>query len=446
MFMGLTVVAFVRAARAPQDERRWWLAGVAALALAVLSHVATGMIAVPVGLFAAALAIIPRRNMGWRRLSLAVLPLVLGLMAIAGYWLLVLLPASTDYVTNPASLAYRGPDRLLSSLTSYWPTSVAIVLGVAAIALGSLGECFAVEPTDTWCCWRGSRSFGAPLPTRCCPALRPTTRVSPRSSVAPVVIAAAGAITWLIGALARSTREMMPAVPQEAVVIGVVVLVTAISTPFAVQRFGRQAVVYQPRDATALTSAALAIEDALAGQSGAVLTDVRDGKWVEGLTGREALFSLPVRYAFRPNEWQRSVDADAVLRSTTTLTSGLVSAMYIGEREVDGNALPTDLLVRVNHGGEFVDMVRINPAAVEINTGRGQWTAANRLAPVRATRASNTRQATMTTVWQGSQPRDVAHAANPSLEGRRDRGRPRSTRQRTGCGRRLRRRPVPAGA
>ena len=136
-----------------------------------------------------------------------------------------------------------------------------------------------------------------------------------------------------------------------------------------------------------------------------MLTDVRDGKWVEGLTGREALFSLPVRYAFRPNEWQRSVDADAVLRSTTTLTSGLVSAMYIGEREVDGNALPTDLLVRVNHGGEFVDMVRINPAAVEINAGRGQWTAANRLAPVRATRASSTRQATVTTVWQGSQPR-----------------------------------------
>ena len=59
-FMGLTVVAFVRAARAPQIERRWWIAGVAALALAVFSHVATGMIAVPVGLFAAALAIIPR--------------------------------------------------------------------------------------------------------------------------------------------------------------------------------------------------------------------------------------------------------------------------------------------------------------------------------------------------------------------------------------------------
>ena len=102
--MGLTVVAFVRAARAPRIERRWWIAGVAALALAVFSHVATGMIAVPVGLFAAALAIIPRWNLGWRRLTVVVLPLVLGLMAVAGYWLLVLLPASAEYVTNPASL------------------------------------------------------------------------------------------------------------------------------------------------------------------------------------------------------------------------------------------------------------------------------------------------------------------------------------------------------
>ena len=222
--------------------------------------------------------------------------------------------------------------------------------------------------------------------------------------LAPIVVAVAGAITWLISALARSAREMVPAMPQQAMVIAFVLLLTAISTPFAVQRFGRQAVVYQPRDAQALTSAVLVIEDVFAGQAGTVLTDVRDGKWVEGMTGREALFSLPVRYAFRPNEWQRSVDADAVLRSTTTLTSGLVSAMYIGQREVDGNAQPTDLLVRVNHGGEFVDMVRINPAAVEINTGRGQWMAANALAPVRATRASNTSQVTMTTVWEGSQP------------------------------------------
>ncbi|HKO32159.1 MAG TPA: hypothetical protein VJY85_00280, partial [Candidatus Limnocylindria bacterium] len=130
MFMGLTVVAFVQAAHAPQVERRWWFAGVAALALAVLSHVATGMIAVPVGLFAAALAVVPRRDMGWRRLTVVLLPLGLGLLAIAGYWLLVLVPASAEYVTNPASLAYRGPDRLASSLTSYGPTSAAMAVGV----------------------------------------------------------------------------------------------------------------------------------------------------------------------------------------------------------------------------------------------------------------------------------------------------------------------------
>ena len=177
------------------------------------------MIAVPVGLFAAALAIIPRRNMGWRRLSIAMLPLVLGLMAIAGYWLLVLLPASTDYVTNPASLAYRGPDRLLSSLTSYWPTSVAIVLGVAAIALGSLGELLRrrADGYVVLLAW-----FAIVWGALAYSMLSGAATDYPRFAtvlLAPIVIAAAGAVTWLIGALARSTREMMPAVPQEAVVI-----------------------------------------------------------------------------------------------------------------------------------------------------------------------------------------------------------------------------------
>ena len=171
------------------------------------------------------------------------------------------------------------------------------------------------------------------------------------------------------------------------------------------QRFGRQAVVYQPRDAQALTSAALRIQNALAGQPGTVLTDVRDGKWVEGLTGREALFSLPVRYAFRPPEWQRSVDADALLRSTTTITSGLVSAMYIDRRELDGSAIPTELLLRVNHGGEFVDMLRINSTTIAVGTGRHQWTTLNGLAPVRATQGFKCQGATVTTVWQQPQER-----------------------------------------
>jgi len=324
----------------------------------------------------------------------------LGLLAVAGYWVLVLVPASAEYVTNPASLAYRGPDRLASSLMSYGPTSVAIALGACAIALGAVGEIVRrrADGYVVLLAWFAI-VWGALAYSIVSGAATDYPRFATVLLV-PLVVAAAGAVTWFIGAFARSAREMVPALPRESFVIAVVVLLTAISTPFAVQRFGRQAVVYQPRDAQALTSAALAIQDALAGQPGTVLTDVRDGKWVEGLTGRGALFSLPVRYAFRPTEWQRSVDADALLRSTTTITSGLVSAMYINQRELNGSAIPTDLLLRVNHGGEFVDMLRINSGAIAVGAGKRQWTTVNGLAPVRATQGSNARLATVTTVWQ----------------------------------------------
>ena len=70
-----------------------------------------------------------------------------------------------------------------------------------------------------------------------------------------------------------------------------------------------------------MTAAAELVDTSLGSDPGTVLTSVRDGKWLEGLTGREALFSLPVRYAVRPDEWQRSVDADTILRSSAALTN-----------------------------------------------------------------------------------------------------------------------------
>ena len=116
MFRRLTVVAFVRAARDPRwsGAGGWqaWRAGPRRRS----RMSATGMIAVPVGLFAAALAIIPRRNLGWRDLRIACSRWCIGLGAIGVYWLLVLLPASTRLRHEPRQPGYRGPDRLFSSL------------------------------------------------------------------------------------------------------------------------------------------------------------------------------------------------------------------------------------------------------------------------------------------------------------------------------------------
>ncbi|HEX3219870.1 MAG TPA: hypothetical protein VHU77_07585 [Candidatus Limnocylindria bacterium] len=404
-FMGLSLVAFARAATGPTIERKWWLAGTAALALAVLSHVATGIIALPVSLVAAALALVPRRALGWRPIGHALLPLLIGLVAIAAYWALVLLPASTDYVTNPASLAYRGPERLFASLFSYWPTSAVVVLGAAAIGLGSLGALLRrrVDGYILLLTWLGA-TWGSLAFSMVSGAATDYPRFA-TVLLAPLVVGAAGAAMWLVLALARYVRDLQPRVPQLTFVVISIVLLCVVATPFAVQRYGRQAIVYQPRDAANLTSAAISIDQALGGQPGAVLTDVREGKWLEGITGREALFSLPVRYAFRPIEWQRSLDADALLRSTATLTSGLVTGMFVNERARHGTGVPADLLVRANHGGEFVDVLRLNQAAIEIGSGRNRISAAS-LVPGRATRVVNPQEASLSTVWTaGSRPR-----------------------------------------
>ncbi|HET7581363.1 MAG TPA: hypothetical protein VFL75_01260 [Candidatus Limnocylindria bacterium] len=398
MFMGLSVVAFAQAGRTPRLERRWWLAGTVMLALAVLSHVATGLIALPVSFAAAGLALLPRRNLGWRALAHALLPLLIGLAAISAYWLIVLLPASADYVTNPASLAYRGPDRLFASLFSYWPTSVVVALGGLAIGLGSLGALVRrhVDGYVLLLLWVAG-TWGALAYSMLSGAATDYPRFA-TVLLAPLVVGAAGSVLWLVNALARYIRELEPRAPQVAFVIVTALVLCGVATPFAVQRYARQAAVYQPRDAASLSAAAETIDRALGEQPGAVLADVRDGKWLEGLTGREALFSLPVRYAFRPLEWQRSLDADALLRSTTTLTSGLVTAMFINDRMREGAVVPSDLLLRANHGGEFVDVLRLNQAAIEIGTGKQRVSAAS-LSPVRAAPGEDPQSVSLSTIW-----------------------------------------------
>jgi len=82
-------------------------------AFAALSHVGAGTIAVPVGLSAAGIAAFRLRWLGWPVLRHGLLPVIIALAGIGLYWLLVLLPAGRDYVTNPASLGYRRPARLL---------------------------------------------------------------------------------------------------------------------------------------------------------------------------------------------------------------------------------------------------------------------------------------------------------------------------------------------
>jgi hypothetical protein len=90
-----------------------------------------------------------------------------------------------------------------------------------------------------------------------------------------------------------------------------------------------------------------------------VLTAVRDGKWLEGLTGREALFSLPVRFAVRPSEWQRSVDADTILRTSMALTNQFYFVKFSEPASNATTTQPTAMTIVMNHGGEFVDVLQL---------------------------------------------------------------------------------------
>lgn len=399
VFMSISVAAFARAGRGRLTARRWWLIGSASVALAALSHVGTGMIAVPVGVSVAILAAAPLRRAGWSVVFRTLAPLLVILVGVGVYWLTILLPASGDYVTNPASLAYRGPDRLLTALFSYWPTSLVVVLGVAGLVSGGLADfthrragtytVLAIWVVVTW---------GAVLWSAVTGAATDYPRFA-TILLAPLVVAAAAASLGLVRLLIASKRADLPHLPISAWPIVMVAAVVLVAAPFAVSRFARQASVYQPRDADALTSAVRSIDVAVPARR-SVLTTVRDGKWLEGLTGREALFNQPVRYAFRPIEWQRSVDSDVLLRSNGALSNGFFLAELTALATEGTTALPTNLLLGVNHGGEFVDLLQVGRGDTTIRWSTGS-SGVDRLVPVRMSNGVTQEQVSLSTVWRG---------------------------------------------
>jgi hypothetical protein len=392
IFMILAATSLAKASRGRTPPRHWWYLGAGLMTLAALTHVGTAAIAVPTALVVAGISSWRLRAQGWPAIKSLNGPLVAGLGIIGAYWLLILLPSSREYVTNPASLAYRGPERLFSSLVSYWPTTILLVGGATGIAMGAWRE-FGV---------RRIGGYGVLLACALVPwgalgysIVSGTATDYPRFAtplLVPLVVGFGGGVVQLLShagpGLGRRWRVRLP--------IAMVVVLIAATAPLAVGRYVRQATVYQPRDAMALNQAVQWIDSAIdPGQS--VLTAVRDGKWLEGMTGREALFSQPVRYAFRRAEWQRSVDADSLLRSTAALSNGYFRAMYTGTASNGDVTIPTGFLLGVNHGGEYVDLLRALPSDGSI-LGPSGIIDVRDLLPVRAVSAAGSQSARITTV------------------------------------------------
>lgn len=400
MFTSFSVAAFVQAGRGPHLRRRWWIAGSALLALAALSHVGAGTLAVPVGLAAAGIAAFRLRGLGWPVLRHALLPVIIALAGIGVYWLLVLLPAGRDYVTNPASLGYRGPERLFSALFDYWPTGLVIVVGMATVVVGLIGELLRreVDRYAVLAAWVGI-TWGALLVAVVTGASTDFPRFAP-VILAPLVPAAALALHAVARTTGISLHERVPNTRPSTWVAVLAAGTMIAAIPFAVARYDRQAATYQPRDAEALTNAVLWTNQALGDPSLAVLTAVRDGKWLEGLTGREALFSLPVRYAFRSTEWQRSVDADAVLRSSAALTNEFFFLKYTDTAAGPTGPVPSNLIIAVNHGGEFLEVLRLAPSDTRLTSVDGTTTVGTMAATGASAEWTDT-SAAIRTDWAG---------------------------------------------
>ncbi len=362
LFLWLGVAALFRAGTRPSRERTWWVAGGLAIGLAALTHVGTASIAVPTGLVVGMLSSM-RAASTWRPRVWRLAPLGLSLAVVGVYWLVFLLPGGTEFARNPASLAYRGPGRLLEGMSEYWPALIMAAVASLGLAAGVVGELRrrAIGPwamVGAWSAVTLAVVLGAVVTGAATDYPRFATPL-----LAPVVIAAGGAgaagmrlaAGWLSIGLRRGT--------QAAWSVGLVALLVAVTAWPAMIAFGTQTNGYRMAEPASLQQAVSWI-DANVASGATVLAPVREGKWIEGLSGRPALFSSAVRYSFRPDEWRRSLAADTLLRSGGALVNAYFFVRLTDE--VAGEAVPRGMTIGVNHGGEYLDLLRIAPGETRI--------------------------------------------------------------------------------
>ncbi|MEP7040169.1 MAG: hypothetical protein ABI864_01195 [Chloroflexota bacterium] len=410
VFTLLSVAAFVRAGRDMDGSGRWWTLGSLTLALAALSHVGTGLMAVPVCSAVALISAVrvmrntPRQRLLNRRSVVRAASGALAVpLAVLAYWLLVLLPASVEYVTNPASLNYRGADRLLKGLETYWPTMVLIGIGVGFLVLGVAGELRRRRfgPYALLCVWTAT-AWGSLLVS----ILGGASTDYPRFAtplMAPLVVAGAGGLLsvsqWLVGYL----HSHVPAAPRVDWRLGVLAVVCLLA-PLGFQRYANHVKFYQPLDAPGLTSVGVWLGQQLTGGE-SVVTPVREGKWIEGVTGHAAVFSQPVRYTFRPLERQRSLVAETIVKSTLALTSNDFFLKFSYGASDGREMVPRGLVVGANHRGEFMDLLQVPASDVRVfGTGgpNDLWATLINARPVGTSRGLTADEAAVTTVWKAN--------------------------------------------
>ncbi|TMB54097.1 MAG: hypothetical protein E6J47_08525 [Chloroflexi bacterium] len=184
----------------------------------------------------------------------------------------------------------------------------------------------------------------------------------------PLVLGAAGGLHASLGFLARFLDRVRWGIRRGDWVFAAVMALALVAAPSAVDRYQTGARGYELHNPAALATVASQLAGEL-GQYDAILAPVREAKWIEGLTGLTTLFSQSVRYAFRPGEWERSIAAEALLRSTSAMTNEFFFVKYQDLAAGDGVAVPRDVVIAANHGGEFVDLLRISELDTRVLAG-----------------------------------------------------------------------------
>jgi hypothetical protein len=329
-------------------------------------------------------------------------PLVVGLTAIGAYWLIATAPASLGFVANPASLSYRGPERVLDVLAGYAPTLMVIAMGGAALAAWLVGLLAHRRLPDR----RDGRLvlvvwLGAAWAAYGWSALTGVSTDYPRFVpllVAPFVVAAAGGVSLAGAFLARRVPRALTS-ERGLVAIGLTIVVVA---PFSIARYQTEAEGYRLPDADSLAAATAWMDERLV-PGASILAPVREAKWIEGLTGRSALFGSDIRYAFRPVEWERSLAANALLRGNLGLANETFVLTLTDGVAFDLGQQPRSLLIAANHGGEYVELLRLVPDSSRIFGEAGESLATlPALTPAGFDRVSHADLLMATTTWSGT--------------------------------------------
>jgi hypothetical protein len=358
-FIAISIGAIGRAVRSSTRNLHYWVIGAAAIWFAAMSHAGTGTLAVLAGSVTMTLLVISKTELTRREQVIRLAPLGVSLVLLAPYWLLVIIPQNHEYLVNAASLSYRGPWAFWWRLESYnWNVAVAGA-GAAVLVVGAAYELLRNRRPGpfsillAWACtvwgffgFSVLTSVGTDYPRLLYPLLQPLAL----GVGAAIVAGSRYASRWIVF---EESKAWSP--------LAAIALLLVLIAPGTASSFGREAQFHQFVE---LDEKVAAIErlDRTLSPDASIVTTPRMGKWFEGVTGKPALFAMPNRYAFRAVEFERSLAADAILRSTFSASNGQSFLRYTALKD----SVPSAPWVAINHHGEYVDLVEVPPSGFEI--------------------------------------------------------------------------------